>query len=112
MSPAFLVLGRFFGMFLEVFLEVLIDLGAQAAEDIQGEADDHDVHADVENGGGDELDVAKDRQPELEMAVWNTWPPSSSGATPEAAAVARPMPSSAPALTGVASRSSKRPPAR
>ena len=46
------------------------------------------------------------------MAVWNTWPPSSSGATPEAAAVARPMPSSVPALTGVASRSSNRPPAR
>ena len=32
------------------------------------------------------------------MALWNTWPPSSSGATPEAAAVARPIPSRVPAL--------------
>ena len=46
------------------------------------------------------------------MALWNTWPPSSSGVIPEAAAVARPMPSRVPAPTGVASRSSKRPPAR
>ena len=46
------------------------------------------------------------------MAVWNTWPPSSSGTTPDAAAVASPIPSSVPAPTGVASRSSNRPPAR
>ena len=50
------------GMFLEVF----IDFGAEAAQHVQHQSDDDDVDADVEHGGGDEFDVAEDRQPEFD----------------------------------------------
>ena len=35
-------------------------------QDVQDEPYHHDVNADVEDGGGDKFDVAKDRQPQFD----------------------------------------------
>ena len=89
-----------------VAAHVLVDPGAEAAQHVEHQPDDDEIHPEVEEQRGDELDRTQHRQVETISAEDNAGAPTSSEAVAVPAERPRPAPRILPASSGRVSPSS------
>src|SRR5690625_2641030 len=87
-------------------LLLLIDLGAQGAQEVEHHADHDQVDAEIEEQGTGKCSSPSSGTCRTGVALAKTVPPNSNGSTPAVTAMTIPEPSTKPAWTGAASDSS------